>query len=147
MLILRHSGAFGYNFMNCIFELINAKFISPEIKSEAVKVAVQLGRFCDNMSSSENTEKEAIEVVKEIFKLYAHIGMYLKQPIIAGPNGQIKINEGQDSIKEEVLYGLRWELKTDLLYPTFILTINSKLRGRKILPDLSESTPKLNEIT
>ena len=58
VLILRHSGAFGYNFMNCIFELINAKFISPEIKSEAVKVAVQLGRICDNLSSSEATEEE-----------------------------------------------------------------------------------------
>ena len=123
------------------------KFISPAIEEEAVKVAVQLGRFCDNLSSSEATEAEAISVVKEIFKLYAHIGMYLKPPIIGGPNGHIKLEENQKSVTEEILYGLKWVLETDLLFPTFILTINSKLRGRKVSPDISEAIPNLNEIT
>ena len=147
MIILRHSGAFGYPQMNTIFELINAKFVSPRLMLESAITAVTKGRYCDNCSSSEPTVDEAVKAVDEITKAYENVGMFLKEPIIRSVGGQILVKEGQEKISEEVLYGMRWLLEEDLLFPTFVLTMNSKVRGRKVLPDLSECVPTLGDIT
>ena len=105
---------------------------------ESAITAVTKGRYCDNCSSSEPTVDEAVKAVDEITKAYENVGMFLKEPIIRSVGGQILVKEGQEKISEEVLYGMRWLLEEDLLFPTFVLTMNSKVRGRKVLPDLSE---------
>ena len=128
-----------------ILELAIRRIIGPTIENLEVRETIMFRRIVDNMVTSFRDPAKMEEVCNDIFSKFKEFNMNLKSRVDS--TKEYHGDEWTESMKEDILIGLKWDRAQDTVTPKISVNKGKKIGGKAVTKDVNEDPLEATEVT